>query len=120
MARGEAERDAGLRERPGYEYGPGLEDPHYGLYSPDVGPYYNYLGPEYGAPDSSSPQREPSSEFGGSTFLRTPQLHPVQSQPRYLPSQMGEYCRRPGGVPAVSSRFRLCPESTSALLLKPA
>uniref|UniRef100_A0A8C8SRE6 Latent-transforming growth factor beta-binding protein 1 n=1 Tax=Pelusios castaneus TaxID=367368 RepID=A0A8C8SRE6_9SAUR len=78
VARGEAEREAGLRERPGYEYGPGLEDPHYGLYSPDIGPYYNYLGPEYGAPDASFPQREPGSEF------------------------------------------RLCPESISPLLLKPA
>uniref|UniRef100_A0A8C8SU46 Latent-transforming growth factor beta-binding protein 1 n=1 Tax=Pelusios castaneus TaxID=367368 RepID=A0A8C8SU46_9SAUR len=91
VARGEAEREAGLRERPGYEYGPGLEDPHYGLYSPDIGPYYNYLGPEYGAPDASFPQREPGSEFGGSTFLRTPPVHPAQSQPRYVPSHFDSF-----------------------------
>ncbi|XP_075782988.1 latent-transforming growth factor beta-binding protein 2 isoform X2 [Pelodiscus sinensis] len=92
VGRGETEREAGLQERPGYEYGPGLEDPHYGLYSPDLGTYYNFLSPEYGAPDVSFPQREPSSEAGGSTFLRTPpQLHPAQSQPRYLPSQTGHF-----------------------------
>uniref|UniRef100_A0A674J4E0 Latent-transforming growth factor beta-binding protein 2 n=1 Tax=Terrapene triunguis TaxID=2587831 RepID=A0A674J4E0_9SAUR len=65
VARGETEREAGLQERPGYEYGPGLEDSHYGLYSPDLGPYYNYLSPEYGAPDASFPQRELSSEADG-------------------------------------------------------
>ncbi|XP_039389695.1 latent-transforming growth factor beta-binding protein 2 isoform X6 [Mauremys reevesii] len=91
VARGDTEREAGLQERPGYEYGPALEDSHYGLYSPDLGPYYNYLSPEYGAPDASFPQRELSSEVGGSTFLRTPQLHPAQSQPRYLPSQTGHF-----------------------------
>uniref|UniRef100_A0A8C0JEB2 Latent transforming growth factor beta binding protein 2 n=1 Tax=Chelonoidis abingdonii TaxID=106734 RepID=A0A8C0JEB2_CHEAB len=99
VARGETEREAGLQERPGYEYGPALEDSHYGLYSPDLGPYYNYLSPEYGAPDSSFPQREPSSEVGGSTFLRTPQLHPAQSQPRYLPSQTGDLPLPPQRVP---------------------
>uniref|UniRef100_A0A452HKU1 Latent transforming growth factor beta binding protein 2 n=1 Tax=Gopherus agassizii TaxID=38772 RepID=A0A452HKU1_9SAUR len=91
VARGETEREPGLQERPGYEYGPALEDSHYGLYSPDLGPYYNYLSPEYGAPDASFPQRELSSEVGGSTFLRTPQLPPAQSQPRYLPSQTGDF-----------------------------
>uniref|UniRef100_A0A663DVE4 Latent-transforming growth factor beta-binding protein 1 n=1 Tax=Aquila chrysaetos chrysaetos TaxID=223781 RepID=A0A663DVE4_AQUCH len=39
----DSERGAELRERPRYEYAPGLEDPHYGLPSPDMGPYYNYL-----------------------------------------------------------------------------
>ncbi|CAM4580161.1 latent-transforming growth factor beta-binding protein 2 isoform X1 [Caretta caretta] len=91
VAWGETEREAGLQERPGYEYGPGLEDSHYGLYSPDLGPYYNYLSSEYGAPDASFAQRELSSEVGGSTFLRTPQLHPEHAQPRYLPSQTGHF-----------------------------
>lgn len=81
------ERGAELRERPRYEYGPGLEDPHYGLPSPDMGPYYNYLESEYGNPDAGFPRREPNSEFRGSP------LHhgPGRSPPHYLPSQTGEY-----------------------------
>lgn len=83
----DSERGAELRERPRYEYGPGLEDPHYGLPSPDTGPYYNYLESEYGNPDAGFPRREPNSEFRGSP------LHhgPGRSPPRYLPSQTGEY-----------------------------
>uniref|UniRef100_A0A8D2PVJ5 Latent transforming growth factor beta binding protein 2 n=1 Tax=Zosterops lateralis melanops TaxID=1220523 RepID=A0A8D2PVJ5_ZOSLA len=78
----DSERGVELRERPRYEYGPGLEDPHYGLPSP----YYNYLESEYGSPDAGFPRREPSSEFRGSP------LHhgPARSPPRYLPSQPGE------------------------------
>lgn len=81
----DSERGAELRERPRYEYGPGLEDPHYGLPSP----YYNYLESEYGSPDAGFPRREPSSEFLGSP------LHhgPARSPPRYLPGQTGEYWR---------------------------
>uniref|UniRef100_A0A8C3GV36 Latent-transforming growth factor beta-binding protein 1 n=1 Tax=Corvus moneduloides TaxID=1196302 RepID=A0A8C3GV36_CORMO len=56
-----SERGAELRERPRYEYGPGLEDPHYGLPSP----YYNYLESEYGNPDAGFPRREPSSLYEG-------------------------------------------------------
>uniref|UniRef100_A0A8B9QFD1 Latent transforming growth factor beta binding protein 2 n=1 Tax=Apteryx owenii TaxID=8824 RepID=A0A8B9QFD1_APTOW len=78
-----AEREADLRERPRYEYGPSLEDSHYGLTSPDMGPYYNYLESEYGNPDAGFPQREPNNEFRGSP------LHhgPVQHLPHYLPSR---------------------------------
>uniref|UniRef100_A0A8C3DKS7 Latent-transforming growth factor beta-binding protein 1 n=1 Tax=Corvus moneduloides TaxID=1196302 RepID=A0A8C3DKS7_CORMO len=78
-----SERGAELRERPRYEYGPGLEDPHYGLPSP----YYNYLESEYGNPDAGFPRREPSSEFRGSPFHHGP----ARSPPRYLPSQAGLY-----------------------------
>lgn len=81
----DSERGAELRERPRYEYGPGLDDPHYGLPSP----YYNYLESEYGNPDAGFPRREPSSEFRGSPFHHGP----ARSPPRYLPSQAGEYWR---------------------------
>ncbi|KAF2986134.1 hypothetical protein EK904_009662 [Melospiza melodia maxima] len=79
----DSERGGELRERPRYEYGPGLEDPHYGLPSP----YYNYLESEYGSPEASFPRRVPSSEFRGSP------LHhgPARSPPRYLPGQTGLY-----------------------------
>uniref|UniRef100_A0A8C3Q4P9 Latent-transforming growth factor beta-binding protein 1 n=1 Tax=Geospiza parvula TaxID=87175 RepID=A0A8C3Q4P9_GEOPR len=79
----DSERGGELRERPRYEYGPGLEDPHYGLPSP----YYNYLESEYGSPEAGFPRRVPSSEFRGSP------LHhgPARSPPRYLPGQTGLY-----------------------------
>lgn len=83
----DSDRGAEVRERPRYEYGPGLEDPHYGLTSPDMGPYYNYLESEYGNPDVGFPRREPSSEFRGSPFHHGPGRPP----PHYLPSQTGEY-----------------------------
>uniref|UniRef100_U3J6C1 Latent transforming growth factor beta binding protein 2 n=1 Tax=Anas platyrhynchos platyrhynchos TaxID=8840 RepID=U3J6C1_ANAPP len=83
----DSDRGAEVRERPRYEYGPGLEDPHYGLTSPDMGPYYNYLESEYGNPDVGFPRREPSSEFRGSPFHHGPGRPP----PRYLPSQPGLY-----------------------------
>lgn len=91
----DSERGGELRERPRYEYGPGLEDPHYGLPSP----YYNYLESEYGSPEAGFPRRVPSSEFRGSP------LHhgPAQSPPRYLPSQTGEYWRHSSASPP-----RLC------------
>uniref|UniRef100_A0A8B9I450 Latent-transforming growth factor beta-binding protein 1 n=1 Tax=Anser brachyrhynchus TaxID=132585 RepID=A0A8B9I450_9AVES len=83
----DSDRGAEVRERPRYEYGPGLEDPHYGLTSPDMGPYYNYLESEYGNPDAGFPRREPSSEFRGSPFHHGPGRPP----PHYLPSQTGLY-----------------------------
>eukprot|EP00076_Gallus_gallus_P021987 XP_015143163.2 latent-transforming growth factor beta-binding protein 2 isoform X2 [Gallus gallus] len=83
----DSDRGAEVRERPRYEYGPGLEDPHYGLPSPDMGPYYNYLESEYGNPDVAFPRRELSSEFRGSPFHHGPGRPP----PRYLPSQPGLY-----------------------------
>ncbi|XP_019344239.1 latent-transforming growth factor beta-binding protein 2 isoform X6 [Alligator mississippiensis] len=85
--RQETESEAGLRERPGYEYGPGVEDTHFGLSSPDLGSFYNYIGPEYRAPDTGLPQREPSSDFQD----RVPQLHPEQPPPRYLPGETEYY-----------------------------
>lgn len=88
----DSDRGAEVRDRPRYEYGPGLEDPHYGLTSPDMGPYYNYLESEYGNPDVGFPRREPSSEFRGSPFHHGPGRPP----PRYLPSQPGEYWETQG------------------------
>uniref|UniRef100_A0A8C9N739 Latent-transforming growth factor beta-binding protein 1 n=1 Tax=Serinus canaria TaxID=9135 RepID=A0A8C9N739_SERCA len=64
----DSERGAELRERPRYEYGPGLEEPHYGLPSP----YYNYLESEYGNPEASFPRRVPSSEIHGSPLHHGP------------------------------------------------
>ncbi|XP_053132852.1 latent-transforming growth factor beta-binding protein 2 isoform X3 [Hemicordylus capensis] len=87
VARGEA----GLRERPSYEYGQNQEDHHEGLYSPDLEPYYNHLGLEYGVPDTSLSRTEPSHEFGDSTALQAPRLRPAQTQPHYVPGQTGHY-----------------------------
>lgn len=81
-----ARSEAGLRERAGYEYGTNQEDHHYGLYNPDLESYYNHLGLEYGASDTSLSSREPGSEFGDSTVLQAP-----QTQPRYFPGQAGHY-----------------------------
>uniref|UniRef100_A0A8D0HNQ8 Latent-transforming growth factor beta-binding protein 1 n=1 Tax=Sphenodon punctatus TaxID=8508 RepID=A0A8D0HNQ8_SPHPU len=70
VARGEAE----LQERPGYEYGPGLEEPLYGLYNPDLGPYYNYLGPDLPHPTSCPHQADapclPSGHYDSFEGLR--------------------------------------------------
>ncbi|KAL8169175.1 UNVERIFIED_CONTAM: hypothetical protein K2H54_039311, partial [Gekko kuhli] len=87
VARGEA----ALQERPGYEYGPSQEDHQYGLYSPDLEPYYNHLGLEYGTSDVSHSNRELSSEVEESTSIQAPQLRPVQTQPRYMPGHTGQY-----------------------------
>ncbi|XP_062973935.1 latent-transforming growth factor beta-binding protein 2 [Elgaria multicarinata webbii] len=86
-----ARSEAGLRERPGYEYEPNQEDHHYGLYSPDLEPYYNHLGLEYGASDTSLSNTEQRHEFEDGTFLQAPQVHPGQTQPRYLPDQTGHH-----------------------------
>uniref|UniRef100_A0A8C0VBN8 Latent-transforming growth factor beta-binding protein 1 n=1 Tax=Cyanistes caeruleus TaxID=156563 RepID=A0A8C0VBN8_CYACU len=72
----DSERGAELRERPRYEYGPGLEDPHYGIPSP----YYNYLESEYGNPDAGFPRREPSSEFHGSPLHHGPGFEGLQAE----------------------------------------
>ncbi|KAJ6661295.1 hypothetical protein lerEdw1_015432 [Lerista edwardsae] len=84
-------RSEGLRERPGYEYGANQEDHHYGLYNPDLESYYNHLGLEYGASDTSLSSRVPNSEFGDSRVLQETQFHPAQTPPRYLPGQAGHY-----------------------------
>lgn len=117
----DSDRGAEVRERPRYEYGPGLEDPHYGLTSPDMGPYYNYLESEYGNPDAGFPRREPSSEFRGSPFHHGPGRPP----PRYLPSQTGEYWETwraafwsspcPQGLPGSSQPSRDAPGLPQAL-----
>lgn len=119
----DSERGAELRERPRYEYAPGLEDPHYGLPSPDMGPYYNYLESEYGNPDAGFPRREPNSEYHG-----RPLHHgPGRSPPRYLPSQTGEYWETergafppslcPWGLPGSSHPGQGAPGLEQALLL---
>lgn len=119
----DSERGAELRERPRYEYAPGLEDPHYGLPSPDMGPYYNYLESEYGNPDAGFPRREPNSEYHG-----RPLHHgPGRSPPRYLPSQTGEYWETqrgafppslcPRGLPGSSHPGQGAPGLEQALLL---
>ncbi|XP_061467717.1 latent-transforming growth factor beta-binding protein 2 isoform X2 [Rhineura floridana] len=82
-----ARSEAGLRDRPGYEYGPNQEDHQYGLYRPDLEPYYNQLGLEYGALDPSPSNREQSNGFEDGPSLQTPQLRPAQTLPRYLPGQ---------------------------------
>ncbi|XP_021102118.1 latent-transforming growth factor beta-binding protein 2 isoform X1 [Heterocephalus glaber] len=79
VARIEAEREAGVHFRPGYEYGPGPDDLHYSLYGPDGGPFYNYLGPEDTIPEPpfSNTARHPILE---------PPLQPSELQPRYVAS----------------------------------
>nr|XP_020649533.1 latent-transforming growth factor beta-binding protein 2 isoform X1 [Pogona vitticeps] len=84
-----ARSEAGLRERPGYEYGPNQEDHQYGLYNPDLESYYNHLGLEYGTPESSLSNREQSNEFEDVASQQASQHQLVQTQPRYVPGQLG-------------------------------
>uniref|UniRef100_A0A8B9ZHG4 Latent-transforming growth factor beta-binding protein 1 n=1 Tax=Anas platyrhynchos TaxID=8839 RepID=A0A8B9ZHG4_ANAPL len=72
----DSDRGAEVRERPRYEYGPGLEDPHYGLTSPDMGPYYNYLESEYGNPMWASLGGNPAASFAGGHPALTSPCHP--------------------------------------------
>lgn len=119
----DSERGAELQERPRYEYAPGLEDPHYGFPSPDIGPYYNYLESEYGNPDAGFPRREHNSEFRGSPIHHGP----GRSVPRYLPSQTGEYwetqrgafppCPCPWELPGSAHPSQSAPGLGRALLL---
>uniref|UniRef100_A0A8C2V721 Latent-transforming growth factor beta-binding protein 2 n=1 Tax=Chinchilla lanigera TaxID=34839 RepID=A0A8C2V721_CHILA len=84
VARIEAEREAGVHFRPGYEYGPGPEDLHYSLYGPEGAPFYSYLGPEdtvLEAPFSST-ARQP----GDPTLAFELPLQPSELQPRYVAS----------------------------------
>ncbi|XP_021034390.2 latent-transforming growth factor beta-binding protein 2 [Mus caroli] len=84
VARIEAERGAGIHFRPGYEYGPGLDDLPENLYGPDGAPFYNYLGPEDTAREP--PFSNPASQLGDNTpVLETP-LQPSELQPQYLAS----------------------------------
>ncbi|CAO2586923.1 Latent-transforming growth factor beta-binding protein 2 [Lemmus lemmus] len=84
VARIEAEREAGIHFRPGYEYGPGPDDLPYNLYSPDGAPFYNYLGPEDTVPEP--PFSNMASELGDNTPVLEPPLQPSELQPHYVPS----------------------------------
>lgn len=87
MARIEAEREAGVHFRPGYEYGPGPEDLQYGLYGPDGAPFYNYLGPEDAVPEPPFPNAA-SHPWDRAPGPESP-LQPSGLQPRYVASHPG-------------------------------
>lgn len=82
IARIEAEREAGVHFRPGYEYGPGPDDLHYGLYGPEGAPFYNYLGPEDTEPPFPNAAIPPGDR---APVLELP-LQPSELQPRYVAS----------------------------------
>ncbi|XP_021535463.1 latent-transforming growth factor beta-binding protein 2 isoform X4 [Neomonachus schauinslandi] len=84
VARIEAEREAGVHFRPGYEYGPGPEDLHYSLYGPDGAPFYNYLGPEDTIPEPPFPNT--ASRTGDHTPVLESPLQPSDLQPHYVAS----------------------------------
>ncbi|XP_012597491.2 latent-transforming growth factor beta-binding protein 2 [Microcebus murinus] len=84
VARIEAEREAGVHFRPGYEYGPGPDDLHYSLYGPDGAPFYNYLGPEDTVPESPFPNT--ASYPGDHTLVLESPLQPSELQPHYVAS----------------------------------
>lgn len=103
MARIEAEREAGVHFRPGYEYGPGPEDLHYSLYGPDGVPFYNYLGPEDTIPEPPFPNTASRPE--DRTPVLEPPLQPSELQPHYVASHPGLCCCKNGeevGSEAVS------------------
>lgn len=93
MARIEAEREAGIHFRPGYEYGPGPDDLPYNLYGPDGAPFYNYLGPEDTVPEP--PFSNIASELGDNIPVLEPPLQPSELQPHYVPSHPGT-CSKTG------------------------
>ncbi|XP_047395607.1 latent-transforming growth factor beta-binding protein 2 isoform X3 [Sciurus carolinensis] len=84
VARIEAEREAGIHFRPGYEYGPGPDDLNYGLYGSDSAPFYNYLGPEDIMPEPPFPNM--ASHLGDLTPVLESPLQPSQLQPHYMAS----------------------------------
>ncbi|XP_015455115.1 latent-transforming growth factor beta-binding protein 2 isoform X2 [Pteropus alecto] len=84
VARIEAEREAGVHFRPGYEYGPGPEDLHYSLYGPDGAPFYNYLGPEDAIPEP--PFHNTASHPGDHAPILESPLQPSELQPHYVAS----------------------------------
>lgn len=85
MARIEAEREAGIHFRPGYEYGPGPDDLPENLYGPDGAPFYNYLGPE---------DTVPEPPFSNTPILEPP-LQPSELQLHYIASHSG-MCSKTG------------------------
>uniref|UniRef100_K9J3Z9 Latent-transforming growth factor beta-binding protein 2 n=1 Tax=Desmodus rotundus TaxID=9430 RepID=K9J3Z9_DESRO len=84
VARIEAEREAGVHFRPGYEYGPGPEDLQYSLYGPDGAPFYNYLGPEDAVPEQPFPNT--ASHPGDHAPGPESPLQPSELQPHYVAS----------------------------------
>ncbi|XP_037357748.1 latent-transforming growth factor beta-binding protein 2 [Talpa occidentalis] len=84
VARIEAEREAGVHFRPGYEYGPGPDDLHYGVYGPEGAPFYNYLGPEDTALEPPFPNT--ASHPGDRAPVLEPPLQPSELQPHYVAS----------------------------------
>ncbi|XP_007939559.1 latent-transforming growth factor beta-binding protein 2 [Orycteropus afer afer] len=84
VARIEAEREAGVHFRPGYEYGPGPDDLHYSVYGPDGVPFYNYLGPEDNIPEPPVPNT--ASHPGDHTAILESPLQPPEAQPHYVAS----------------------------------
>ncbi|KAB1277854.1 Latent-transforming growth factor beta-binding protein 2 [Camelus dromedarius] len=119
VARIEAEREAGVHFRPGYEYGPGPEDLHYSLYGPDGAPFYNYLGPEDAIPEPPFPNT--ASHRGDRIPVLEPPLPPSELQPRYVASHPGLCCCKNGeevGSEAVSlpspSRANHCQQEHQA------
>ncbi|XP_075388541.1 latent-transforming growth factor beta-binding protein 2 isoform X2 [Tenrec ecaudatus] len=85
VARIEAEREAGVHFRPGYEYSPGPDDLHYSLYGPDGAPFYNYLGPEDNGPEPPFPNTaiDPGER---APILEAP-LQPAEDPPHFVGSQ---------------------------------
>ncbi|XP_053783726.1 latent-transforming growth factor beta-binding protein 2 isoform X2 [Desmodus rotundus] len=84
VARIEAEREAGVHFRPGYEYGPGPDDLQYSLYGPDGAPFYNYLGPEDAVPEQPFPNT--ASHPGDHAPGPESPLQPSELQPHYVAS----------------------------------
>lgn len=110
MARIEAEREAGIHFRPGYEYGPGPDDLHYSLYGPDGVPFYNYLGPEDAIPEPLFPST--AGRPGDRIPLPEPPLQPSELQPHYVASHPGLCCCKNGEE--VGSEAVSLPSSPSA------
>uniref|UniRef100_H3BHF5 Latent-transforming growth factor beta-binding protein 2 n=1 Tax=Latimeria chalumnae TaxID=7897 RepID=H3BHF5_LATCH len=85
-------RTSDLRERPGYEYGPEgtqfePEEPPFGPYDQEFGgPLYNYLGPEYGIPDSIAELSEQDRNLGFRGPFHTPQYQPREPPQRFASS----------------------------------
>ncbi|XP_012859125.1 latent-transforming growth factor beta-binding protein 2 [Echinops telfairi] len=92
VARIEAEREAGVHFRPGYEYSPGPDDLHYSFYGPDGAPFYNYLSPEDNGPEPPFPNM--AIDPGEHTPVLEAPLQPPEAPPRYVASQPGVCCSK--------------------------
>lgn len=99
VARIEAEREAGIHFRPGYEYGPGPDDLPENLYGPDGAPFYNYLGPEDAVPEP--PFSNTASQLGDNIPILDPPLQPSELQPHYIASHSG-MCSKTGEEPGTA------------------